>query len=277
VAVLSLPTGVDGCEAYRKRKSAGSEGGEPPPIDLAGEAEAYRSRTKVSEPGAPATVQEQIAIGVRPYEVDTNFYAEEGELWKAAREYGVQTGEANPDEYATRLVMEKRRNVNNQDETDLISPFFVEAATKKVKDSTEPGSLPWRAADAVLRDQAENTQRNNVNISLGNREWLELIGYKLTRLNDNFDYRLSRLEDQIDNRLRPVEKDIEQMRRDLDKTKTDVDELKQQSILVKFAPSTQPVAPNGTLRKLFWVLVGFGFVLTVLISVLIVVLARGYR
>jgi hypothetical protein len=127
----------------------------------------------------------------------------------------------------------------------------------------------------VGRDQAENAQRNNVNISLGNREWLEIIDYKLTRLNDNFEYRLTRLEDQIDNRLRPVEKDIEQMHRDLDKTKTDVDELKQQSILVKFSPSTQPVAPNGTLRKLFWVLVGFGFILTILISILIVVLARG--
>ena len=137
------------------------------------------------------------------------------------------------------------------------------------------GNVNTGGGDAVLRDQAENTQRNNVNISLGNREWLEIIDYKLTRLNDNFDYRLSRLEDQIDNRL--IEKDIEQMRRDLDKTKTDVDELKQQSILVKFSPSTQPVAPNGTLRRLFWVLVGFGFVLTVLISVLIVVLARGFR
>ena len=137
------------------------------------------------------------------------------------------------------------------------------------------GNVNTGGGDAVLRDQAENTQRNNVNISLGNREWLEIINYKLTRLNDNFDYRLSRLEDQIDNRL--IEKDIEQMRRDLDKTKTDVDELKQQSILVKFSPSTQPVAPNGTLRRLFWVLVGFGFVLTVLISVLIVVLARGFR
>lgn len=137
------------------------------------------------------------------------------------------------------------------------------------------GSVSTGGGDAVLRDQAENTQRNNVNISLGNREWLEIIDYKLTRLNDNFDYRLSRLEDQIDNRLRPVEKDIEQMRHDLDKTKTDVDELKQQSILVKFTPSTQPVAPNGTLRRLFWVLVGFGFILTILISVLIVILARG--
>ena len=137
------------------------------------------------------------------------------------------------------------------------------------------GNVNTGGGDAVLRDQAENTQRNNVNISLDHREWLEIIDYKLTRLNDNFDYRLSRLEDQIDNRL--IEKDIEQMRRDLDKTKTDVDELKQQSILVKFSPSTQPVAPNGTLRRLFWVLVGFGFVLTVLISVLIVVLARGFR
>lgn len=129
-----------------------------------------------------------------------------------------------------------------------------------------------------------NEPASNVSISLGNREWLELIGYKLTRLNDNFEYRLSRLEDQINSRLRNVERDIQQMQRDIDqaetdgaKTREDVDELKQQSILVKFSPSTQPVAPNGTLRKLFWVLVGFGFILTVLISVLIVVLARGYR
>lgn len=146
------------------------------------------------------------------------------------------------------------------------------------------GNVNTGGGDAVLRDQAENTQRNNVNISLGNREWLELIGYKLTRLNDNFEYRLSRIEDQINSRLRNVERDIQQMQRDIDQAKTDgaktredVDELKQQSILVKFAPSTQPVAPNGTLRRLFWVLVGFGFILTILISVLIVVLARGFR
>ena len=129
-----------------------------------------------------------------------------------------------------------------------------------------------------------NEPANNVSIILGNREWLELIDYKLTRLNDNFEYRLSRLEDQINSRLRNVERDIQQMQRDIDQAKTDgqktredVDELKQQSILVKFSPSTQPVAPNGTLRKLFWILVGFGFILTIMLSVLIVMLARGFR
>lgn len=146
------------------------------------------------------------------------------------------------------------------------------------------GSVNTGGGDAVLRDQIENAQRNNVNISLGNREWLEIIDYKLTRLNDNFEYRLSRIEDQIDGRLRNVEHDIQQMQRDIDQTKTDgqktrsdVDELKQQSILVKFAPAPTPqtVAPNGTLRRLFWILVGFGFILTILISVLIVILARG--
>ncbi len=136
----------------------------------------------------------------------------------------------------------------------------------------------------VGRDQAENAQRNNVNISLSNREWLEIIDYKLTRLNDNFIFQLSRLEDQIGNRLRNVERDIQQMQRDIDQAKTDgqktrddVDELKQQSILVKFAPSTQPVAPNGTLRRLFWILVCFGFILTILLSVLIVMLARNFH
>ena len=76
-----------------------------------------------------------------------------------------------------------------------------------------------------------------------------------------------------------MQRDIDQAKTDGAQTRNDVDELKQQSILVKFSPTAGPppqVAPNGTLRRLFWVLVGFGFILTILISVMIVLLARGY-
>lgn len=117
------------------------------------------------------------------------------------------------------------------------------------------GNVNTGGGDAVLRDQAENTQRNNVNISLGNREWLEIIDYKLTRLNDNFEYRLSRIEDQINSRLRNVERDIQQMQRDIDQAKTD--------------------GANGNLKRIFWALVGLGLIITVLLSVLIVLLSRG--
>lgn len=144
------------------------------------------------------------------------------------------------------------------------------------------GNVNTGGGDLTGRDVSRNEPTNNVSISLENRDKLEIIDYKLTRLNDNFIFQLSRLEDQIGNRLRNVERDIEQMRRDIEKTQTDgektredVNDLKNQSIVLQVRTSTQPVASNGNLKRIFWALVGLGFIVTVLLSVLIVILTRG--
>lgn len=137
-------------------------------------------------------------------------------------------------------------------------------------------------------------QKNVTNISLENNEHLLALREQFNRVEQNINYRFFSLETSINSRIRDIERDVDGIKRAIDKmdgrierTNEQIENVEQQlktqeqnSLLVKFAQpisnQAPPVVPNGNLKRIFWALVGFGFVLTILISILIVVLARGF-
>lgn len=139
------------------------------------------------------------------------------------------------------------------------------------------------------------SQKNVTNISLENNEHLLALREQFNRVEQNINYRFFSLASSINNRIRDIERDVDAIKRIIDKmdgrierTNEQIENVEQQlktqeqnSLLVKFAQPypnqspQQPVVQNGNLKRIFWALVGFGFILTILVSILIVVLARG--